>query len=477
MKTAVVILAAGEGKRMKSSLPKVLHRISGKTMLDAVIDTARRIRPGKIIVVAGKHLARMRDAVGSTSGAGAGSGTSRSVGYGGVSFALQAEPLGTGHAVLSALPALAGFRGDLVVMNGDTPLVRPETLRRLIQMHRRRKNDLTVLSFIAQRPEAYGRVVRDGAGKVSAIIEEKDADGEQKKIAEVNSGVYVFSSAALRLLEAIPVNPLTKEYYLTDLVSLAGRQGLRAAACCIGEEEEFMGVNTRAELIRASGLMRKRIIAGLIAKGVGFIDPEAVYIDRDVSVGAETVIYPNVCLEGSTTVGSGTVIYPNTRIKDSRIGHNVVIKDSTVVEGSEISDAAVVGPFAHIRPGSAVGREARIGNFVELKKTVVGRASKASHLSYLGDAKIGSGVNIGAGTITCNYDGVNKHLTVIEDRVFIGSDSQLVAPVRIGKGAYVGAGSTITRDVPGDALAVSRVAQKHVPGWAKKRRQKQDKGN
>ncbi len=460
MKTAAVILAAGEGKRMKSSLPKVLHRICGETMLGAVIDTARRIRPEKIVVVAGKHLDRIRDAVGQT------------IGTEDVSFALQAEPLGTGHAVMSALPALAGFTGDLVVMNGDTPLVRPETLRKLLQVHRRGKNDLTVLSFIAQKPDAYGRVVRDRAGNAAAIIEEKDADEEQRKIAEVNSGVYVFGPAALRLLGAIEKNPLTQEYYLTDVVYLAGRRGLRASACCIGEEEEFMGVNTRTELMRASGLMRKRIVAGLVERGVGFIDPEAVYIDRGVSVGAGAVIYPNVCLEGATTVGSRTVIYPNARIRDSRIGNDVAIKDSSVIEGSEISDAAVVGPFAHIRPGSVVGREARIGNFVELKKTVVGKGSKASHLSYLGDAKIGRGVNIGAGTITCNYDGVNKHLTVIEDRVFIGSDSQLVAPVRIGKGAYVGAGSTITRDVPQEALAVSRVAQQHVPGWAKKRRKR-----
>lgn len=461
MKTAAVILAAGEGKRMKSSLPKVLHRLSGETMLGTVIDTVRRMRPEKIVVVAGKHLARIRDAVGSE----------------GVSFALQIEPLGTGHAVMSALPALKGFGGDLIVVNGDTPLVRAETIKRLLQMHRRKKNDLTVLSFITDKPDDYGRVVRDRAGKVSAIIEEKDADGEQKKITEVNSGVYVFGTAVLRLLEAIPVNPLTKEYYLTEVVSLAGQRGLRAAACCIGEEDEFMGVNTRAELLRAAGLRRKRIVSGLIEKGVDFIDPETAYIDHDISVGAETVIYPNVCLEGSTTVGSGTVIYPNVRIKDSRIGNNVIIRDSTVIEGSQVGDAAVVGPFAHIRPGSVVGRDARIGNFVELKKTVVGRASKASHLSYLGDAKIGSGVNIGAGTITCNYDGVNKHLTVIGDGVFIGSDSQLVAPVRIGKGAYIGAGSTITRDVPKEALAVSRIAQKNIPSWAKKRMKEKDKGN
>lgn len=461
MTFAAVVLAAGEGKRMKSPLPKVLHRINGEPMLAAVLAAARRLRPARLVVVAGRHLAGIRDAVGSE----------------GLAFALQAEPQGTGHAVRAALPALEGFSGDLLVMNGDTPLVRPETLRKLLQTHRRQKNDLTVLSFVAADPRAYGRVVRKSSGQVAAIVEEKDADAVQKQIAEVNSGVYVLGAEAVRLLDAIPLNPLTREYYLTDLVALAGQQGLRASACCMGEEEEFMGVNTRAELVRATALMRKRTIAGLIAKGVCFIDPEAVYIDSSVRVAADALIYPNVCLEGNTTIGTGTVIYPHARIRDSRIGNQVVVRDSTVVEGSEVSDAAVVGPFAHIRPGSTVGREARVGNFVELKKTVVGRGSKASHLSYLGDAQIGSNVNIGAGTITCNYDGVNKHRTIIEDGVFIGSDSQLVAPVRIGKGAYVGAGSTITKDVPKEALAVSRVAQQHIPGWAGRRKQKQKKGN
>lgn len=454
MKTACVVLAAGEGTRMKSPLPKVLHRICGKTMLGAVLDAAKDMRPEKIIVVAGRHLGPIRDAVGAE----------------GILFALQEKPLGTGHAVNAALPLLKGFKGDVVVMNGDMPLVKADTIRGLLKMHRRKRNDLSVLSFTAQNPDSYGRVVRDNKGGLLAIVEEKDADELQKKIPEVNSGVYAFSSAALGLLDAIPVNPVKKEYYLTDIVSLAVQEGLRASAFCIGTEEEFMGVNTRDELGGATAIMRKRIISGLIEGGVDFIDPGAVYIDRGVRVGAGTLIYPNVCLEGDTSIGRGAVIYPNTRIRDSRLGNGVVVKDSTVIEKSEIGDSASVGPFSHVRPGSVIGPEARIGNFVELKKTVVGRASKASHLSYLGDARIGKGVNIGAGTITCNYDGVNKHLTVIEDGVFIGSDSQLVAPVKISKGAYVGAGSTITRDVPRDTLALSRVAQQHVPGWSKKKR-------
>ena len=456
MKTAVVILAAGEGTRMKSGLPKVLHRICGQTMLGAVVQSVRRMRPEWIVVVAGRHLGRIRDEVGSD----------------GLTYALQEEPLGTGHAVVSALSSLEGFSGDLVVLNGDSPLVTAGTLRKFLRLHRQKKNDLSVLSFIAGNPEAYGRVVRQQNGALEAIVEEKDADRFQKEITEVNSGVYVLGPGAVGLLGAIRVNPLKKEYYLTDIVSLSARKGLRSSAFCIGREEEFMGINTRDELRRATCIMSRDIIAGLTGKGVEFVDPETVYIDRAVRIGSGTVIYPNVCLQGETSVGREAVIYPNVRVADSRIGSRAVIKDSTVIEKSEVGEAAAVGPFAHLRPGSVVGPDARIGNFVELKKTVIGRGSKASHLSYLGDAAIGKDVNIGAGTITCNYDGFHKHLTVIEDGVFIGSDSQLMAPVRIGRGAYVGAGSTITRDVPGEALALSRVAQQHVPGWARKRKSK-----
>jgi len=454
VKTACVVLAAGEGKRMKSPLPKVLHRIGGKTMLGAVLDTVRQLRLVKTIVVAGRHLQQIIDAVGSE----------------GVSFALQAEPLGTGHAVAAAVPHLKGVQCDLLVMNGDTPLISPGTIRKLLSMHRRRKNDISVLSFTAGNPADYGRVVRGPSGGILAIVEDRDADAVQKKITEVNSGVYVFSYTALRLLDAIPMNAAKGEYYLTDVVGIAAKKGLRAASYCIGDEEEFMGVNTRRELQRAGLIMRKRTIERLLESGVDMVDPGTVYVDLSVKVGPGTLVYPNVHLEGNTRVGRNSVIAPNCRVKDSRIGNHVVVRDSTVIEGSEIKDGAAVGPFAHIRPGSVVGPHARIGNFVELKKTVVGRSSKASHLSYLGDARIGKGVNIGAGTITCNYDGVNKHLTVVEDGVFIGSDTQLVAPVRIARGAYVGAGSTITRDVPRDALAVSRVAQQHIPNWVKRRK-------
>ncbi|TAN38210.1 MAG: UDP-N-acetylglucosamine diphosphorylase/glucosamine-1-phosphate N-acetyltransferase [Nitrospirae bacterium] len=454
MSTACVILAAGLGKRMRSSLPKVLHPLGGAPMLQSVIDSVRKIRPRKIVVVAGVHLHRIEEAVGAPD----------------IVFALQKEPKGTGHALQSAVPSLKGFDGDILIINGDTPLIRPATLRRLLGMHKKNRNDVSVLSFVAKNPAAYGRVVRDRAGKVLSIVEEKDADLGQKAITEVNSGVYALRSTALKLLGRIPENPIKKEYYLTDIISLASQQGLKASAYCIGEEEEFMGINTRPELDRAADLMRKNIIEDLRDRGVLFVDPGAVYLDRTVKIGSGTVLYPNVCIEGTTKIGKDSVVYPNTRIKNSLIGNRVLIRDSTVIEDSTVRDKASVGPFAHVRPGSVVGPEARIGNFVELKKAVVGKGSKASHLSYLGDALIGSRVNIGAGTITCNYDGVHKHQTVIEDGVFIGSDSQLVAPVRISAGAYIGAGSTITRDVPPDSLAVSRSEQKVYKNWAKKRR-------
>jgi bifunctional UDP-N-acetylglucosamine pyrophosphorylase/glucosamine-1-phosphate N-acetyltransferase len=456
MRLACVILAAGLGKRMHSPLPKVLHRICGWTMLRSVINSAEGTRPEKIVVVAGgSQLDLIRDAVGSA----------------GVALAVQKEAKGTGHALQCALPLLKGFRGDLLIINGDTPLLRPVTLKKILALHKRDKNDISFLSFIAERPDAYGRVLRGPEGAVLAIVEEKDADRGLKSIKEVNSGVYVISSSALHLLDLITMNRLKKEYYLTDIVSIASKHVLKVSAYCIGEEDEFMGVNTRAELIRAAALMRRRIVEGLTENGVVFVDPDAVYIDCDVRIGADAVIYPNVYLEGGTRIGKRSVIYPNTRIKDSLLGSGVIIRDSTVIDSSIVRNNASVGPFAHIRPGSVIGPEAKIGNFVELKKTVVGRASKASHLSYLGDAVIGRDVNIGAGTITCNYDGKNKHRTVIEDGVFVGSDTQLVAPVKISKGAYIGAGSTITRDVPRDALAITRVPQKHYKDWAKKKNQ------
>jgi len=455
MKTACVILAGGLGKRMRSSLPKVLHKVMGTAMIGHVVETARRLKPERVVVVAGKHLGKIRDTLGPE----------------GISFALQAEAKGTGHALLCARESLKGFGGTVVVLNGDTPLITAETIRKLMRLHERNDDVISVLSFRAKDPSNYGRVVRNGPAKVS-IVEEKDATADEKRIEEVNSGVYALDRKALALLDQIRKNPLKGEYYLTDIVATAADKGMKTSAYCIGEEEEFMGVNTPEELCRASALMKKDVVRKLVGKGVTLVDPRSVYIHPRVSIGSGTTIYQNVCIEGRSKIGRGATIYPNVRLRDAEVGSNAVIKDSTVVEGSRIGHDATVGPFAHVRPGSVIGAEAKIGNFVELKKTVIGKTSKASHLTYLGDAKIGKGVNIGAGTITCNYDGAKKHVTHIGDDVFVGSDSQFIAPVKVGKGAYIGAGSTITRNVPREALAVSRVAQKNISGWARKKKSK-----
>ncbi|MCL5024323.1 MAG: bifunctional UDP-N-acetylglucosamine diphosphorylase/glucosamine-1-phosphate N-acetyltransferase GlmU [Nitrospirae bacterium] len=456
MSLSCVILAAGLGTRMKSDLPKVLHKVCGIPMLQAVVNAARKLRPDRIVLVVGKQRELIRDAIECEGGV----------------YALQKEAKGTGHALRCAKPALGDFRDLTVVLSGDTPLLGAETLRRFLSLHRKNTNEVSVLSFRAKNPGAYGRIVRDRTGRLLSIVEQRDADPVQLRIDEVNSGVYALGRNALELVDGIPMNKAKGEFYLTDLVGAASERGLKAAAYCIGEEEEFMGVNTREELYRASQALRKRIIDKWIGRGVNVLDAGSVFIHPDVSIGRETTIYPNVHLEGNTRIGRNSLIYPNVRIRNSVIGGGVVIKDSTVIEDSRVGDRVSVGPFARIRPGSEIGENAKIGNFVELKNTTVGKASKASHLSYLGDAVIGKNVNIGAGTITCNYDGVRKHATEIGDGVFIGSDTQLVAPVRVGAGAYVGAGATITEDVPPCSLALSRVKQLNIEGWTLKRKLK-----
>ena len=453
MKTACVILAAGLGKRMSSPLPKVLHTVCGIPMLQSVIETARKLKNEKIVVVTGKHHDQIQ----------------KTLALSDVAYVLQQEPKGTGHALMCARQALRGFTGVLIVLNGDTPLVSAETIRKFMKLHTKSRSAVSVLSFLAENPDDYGRIVRDASGRVLSIVEQKDADDEQTKIREVNSGVYAINHDLLPLLDTIEMNRKKGEYYLTDIIGLSAQRGHRTSAFCVGIEQEFMGVNTKQELYRASRILEETVLNRWIEKGVNILDAGSVFIHPHAVIGAGTTFYPNVYIDGATRIGKGATIYPNVRISNSTIGNNAVIKDSTVIEESRIKARATIGPFAHIRPGSEVGADARIGNFVELKKTVVGNGSKASHLSYLGDARIGGNVNIGAGTITCNYDGEKKSMTLIDEGAFVGSDSQLVAPVKIGKGSYIGAGSTITRDVPPLSLAVSRVEQKNIMGWAAKR--------
>ena len=455
---AAVVLSAGLGTRMKSAVPKVLHPLLGKPMIQYVVEALSALKPGKTVVVTGMQGDGIRDALRNYP----------------VSFAVQKEPKGTADALKSAVQKLRGFTGTLLVVSGDTPLIKPSTLKAFLKLHRKNRETLSLISFIAGGAHSYGRIVREG-NKLSAIIEDKDADEEQKKIREVNSGIYAIEAPLLKLLNKIAVNGAKGEYYLTDIVGIAVGTGCRAGAFLLGNENELTGINTRGDLYRAVHYLRDEIAAGFMEKGVTFIDKASVFVHPEAVIGTETVIYPNVHIEGRTFIGSGCIVYPNSRIIDSTIGNNVIIKDSTVIESSAINEGASVGPFAHIRPGSVIGKHARIGNFVEVKKSVIGSGSKASHLSYLGDAEIGEQVNIGAGTITCNYDGRIKCKTLIGDNAFIGSDTQFVAPVRIGKGAYVGAGSTITKDVPPFALAISRTAQKNVENWALKKRRVRSK--
>ena len=367
---------------------------------------------------------------------------------------------------------MKGFKGTVLVMNGDTPLISLKTLKKIISFHKKKKDIISLLTFQTHEPQSYGRVIRDRGGHVLSIIEERDATASQKKIKEVNSGVYVIETEALPLLKKIEMNKSKGEYYLTDIVSIARERGIKTNAYRSGSEEECAGVNTREDLEKVRRFMKERIINKWIQKGVNFIDASSVFLSPEVTIGRGTTVYPNVHLEGKTKIGRQCTVYPNVRILDSTIGDGAVIKDCTLIEGSVVKKRAAVGPFAHVRPGSVIGTDSRIGNFVEIKKSVIGAGTKAGHLTYLGDAKIGKHVNVGAGTITCNYDGHRKHTTVIKDNVFIGSDSQLIAPVEVGEGAYIGAGSTITKNVSAKALALSRVEQRQVDGWARKKTSK-----
>ncbi len=458
MKVAGVILAAGIGTRMRSPLPKVLHSLLGTPMLQYVVDTMAALKPEKLVVVVGRHADRIREAI---------------RGPKALSFVEQREPRGTADALRSAAPVLRSFRGTVLVVNGDCPLLTPDTIRALLTRHRRKKNDLSFLSFLATNPASYGRVIRDGRKKVLSIVEEQDATAEQREIREVNSGVYALEPRVLALLDGIGVNPSKGEYYLTDVVHIARAKGMAVDAFLVGSEAEFIGINTPEDLERAGRLMRTRIVEHWRSRGVSFLDAGSVYISARSKLGGKTVVYPNVHIEGRTEIGSGCTIFPNVRIVDSTIGDGATVKDSTVIERSSIGRNASVGPFAHLRPGSALEEDVKIGNFVEVKNSRIGRGTKASHLSYLGDAEIGKHVNIGAGTITCNYDGYKKHVTRIEDGVFIGSDTQLIAPVKVSRGAVVGAGSTITADVPANALALSRVRQTNIARWAERRRKQE----
>ena len=449
--THIVILAAGKGTRMKSTLPKVLHKAGELPLLEHVFRTAGGLNPVSTTVIVGHQADVVQNS------------TPKRLG---LSFAVQEPQLGTGHALLQAEPILAGRKGTVVLLSGDVPLLRLTTLQALVRTHSERRAAATVLTAAVADPHGYGRIIRDDSGAICAIVEHKDATPEQRRVSEINSGIYAFDLDGLfAALKTIGSTNAQGEYYLPDLVTIYRERGKVVETVVAEDPREILGVNSRKELAEVSAILKTTRNEGLMESGVTIVDPASAFIGPDVAIGADTIIHPGVYLEGRTSIGSNCVINSGVRIIDSQIEDGVVINNFCVISDSHVSRGARLGPFAHIRPQSNVGEDAHVGNFVELKKTTLGRGSKANHLSYLGDATIGEKVNIGAGTITCNYDGVHKHPTVIEDGAFIGSDSQLVAPVRIGAGAYVAAGSSITQDVEAGSLAIARGKQTNKPGW------------
>jgi bifunctional UDP-N-acetylglucosamine pyrophosphorylase/glucosamine-1-phosphate N-acetyltransferase len=452
----VVVLAAGKGTRMKSQLPKVLHRISGATLIERVLQTANALSPQSVTLVVGHGADEVKASLPAPE----------------LNFVLQEPQLGTGHALLQTRSVLEGKSGVVVLLSGDAPLLTAGTLRSLIATHEESQAAATVITANMARPFGYGRIIRTN-GRISRIVEERDASPTQRKINEINSGIYAFDLPSLfTALDAIGTANNQGEYYLPDLVAIYRKQKRTVATWTVERADEIRGINSRTELAEVSAMVRQQKNEELMAAGVTLIDPATTYIDSNVVVGADTVIHPCVFLEGSTTIGAACEIHAGSRIVNSTLGDRVCVRNHTVVTDSTVESGVFLGPFAHIRPGSQVGENAHIGNFVELKKTSIGKGSKANHLAYLGDSTIGSGSNVGAGTITCNYDGEKKHQTVIGNDVFVGSNSTLVAPVTLADGSYIAAGSAVTADVPAGALGIGRSRQENKDGWVAKRKER-----
>ncbi|HOA16624.1 MAG TPA: bifunctional UDP-N-acetylglucosamine diphosphorylase/glucosamine-1-phosphate N-acetyltransferase GlmU [Fervidobacterium sp.] len=447
----VLILAAGLGKRMKSKYPKVVHKILGKPMINWVVDLGKDF--GEVGVVVGHKAEIVKHYLPDD-----------------VSVYIQEPQLGTGHAVMCAKDFICPDQ-DLLILYGDVPLLKKETIERLARVHEESEYDVTVLTFVPENPSGYGRIVKHDA-KIK-IIEDKDTNEEQKKIREVNSGIYIFSGKfLLENIEKISNNNAQKEYYLTDAVAFSQHAG----TVLLEDPIEVSGVNDRIQLAQLESIARQRILENLMLSGVTIVDPESTFIGPDVEIGMDTIIYPFTIIEGRTIIGQDCDIGPYSHIVESKIGNNAKVVRSEV-EMTTIEDNVSVGPYSRLREGTVLKEHVKIGNFVETKKSVIGNRSKAQHLTYLGDATVGNDVNIGAGTITCNYDGRNKYPTSIDDNAFIGSNSSLVAPVKIGKGTIVGAGSVITKDVPEDSLALGRAMQVNKEGWAKIKREAMDNAN
>jgi len=459
---AIAIMAAGKGTRLKSRRPKVLHEIGGQALLKHVIAAAKTLVPAdNIYCIVGHEADRVKAAVAPT----------------GVKFVMQEEQRGTGHALqmVKAYFTVSGEKlpQNMLVLSGDVPLIRPETIRAICEMHLAESAAMTILTAVPENPTGYGRVLRSGSGvEVSAIVEQKSLQPEHGNPPEINSGIYCFNTEALfAKLDLLSTDNAHGEFYLTDVAALLVADGRRVVAVKGDSVDEVLGANTIAEMMHLDQAMRAATARRLMAMGVTIFRPDTCVIDAEVTVGADTVIEPYVQLLGATKIGSECRVRSYSVLQNSSLGDGVLVRNGCIMDGAEISDGAILGPYAHLRPESRIGAGAHVGNFVETKKITLGKGSKANHLNYLGDAEIGAGVNIGAGAITCNYDGVAKHLTRIGDGAFVGSDSTLVAPVSIGAGAYVAAGSCITEDVPEGALALGRSRQVTKDGWVTKKKE------
>ena len=451
MYKCALILAAGQGTRIKSDLPKVLHKVCGKEMVNHVIDTMRKAEIDDINVIIGKGADLVKERTASRN----------------ISYSLQEEQLGTGHAVKCAIDFLKDKKGVVGVFAGDAPLIKPETIKKLFDTHYENNNKATLLSSIVDDPTGYGRIVRDGE-EVLKIVEHKDCTEEELKINEMNAAIYCFDiESLLDSLEKLSNDNKQGEYYLTDVIGILKNEGKKVGALSI-DYEETIGVNSRVQLAEAESILRKRINNKHMENGVTLIDPNSTYIGDDVEIGRDTVIYPGNVIEGNTKIGENVVLYPNSRISNSTISNNVEIQSSVIID-SKIGDGTTVGPFAYIRPESVIGNNARIGDFVEIKKSNIGNNTKVSHLTYIGDAQVGENCNFGCGTVVVNYDGKKKHTTKIGNNSFIGCNTNLVSPVIVEDNTYIAAGSTIVNDVKEGELAVARSRQRNIEGWVDQR--------
>lgn len=446
-----VILAAGQGTRMKSKLYKVLHPVCGKPMVEHVVNHVQSVDVHRIVTIVGHGAEKVREQLGEQS-----------------EYALQAEQLGTAHAVEQAKSILADLEGTTLVICGDTPLIRPETMQALLEHHNTNQAKATILTAIAEDPTGYGRVLRGEDGQVNQIVEQKDATIEQQKVTEINTGTYCFDNKSLfDALTKVNNDNAQGEYYLPDVIEILKNEGEIVSAYVTSDFNETLGVNDRFALSQAETLMRARINEQHMRSGVTIIDPMSTYISADTVIGSDTVLQPGTMLEGTVEIGEDCIIGPNTQIVDSKVGNGTKVH-SSVVLNSVIAESTAVGPFAHIRPDSTIGSHVKVGNFVEVKKSALADGAKVSHLSYIGDAEIGENANVGCGTITVNYDGKNKHKTVVGKDSFIGCNTNLVAPVTVGDGAFIAAGSTITQEVPDDALAIARARQENKLNYVSK---------